>query len=76
MPTPKPLLAVQENMAMMPTDWISQPRSIRGRTLPQRVLTRSYRKASSGSVIASKMRVKVKRPPTSSVEMPKPMLAA
>ena len=69
-------LAVQENMAIMPRDWIAQPSSIRGRILPQRVLTRSYRKASSGSVIASKMRVKVSRPPMISVEMPKPMLAA
>jgi len=76
MPTPKPLLAAHENMAITPIDCTAQPSSIRGRILPHLVLTRSYRKASSGSVTASKIRVKVSRPPTSSVEMPKPMLAA
>ena len=67
---PWPLLEQKLNISRTPALWIAQPSSISGRTLPKGVFTRSYRKASSGSVMASKMRVKVSRPPTTRVAMP------
>ena len=69
------MLTGAQNSRTVTTDSGTAAYCMKGIRLPRGFLLRSDREAIHGSVIASKMRVKVSRPPTTSVAMPYPILA-